>query len=185
MGSPEASPARWAWTSVDAALPMNPGHGHCPARRRVARLISAPIRRRTALQEAVADGLGTGVVGRFGGIEHDRRSFAAPPRKFARQLTLVTYPRTGRSAPVVGGWLRLALVWYQRGISRAISRSIRADSRKSRRCGWSGGWHCGASRFSGDAASIGRLPMAPTGVERILRRSVGMSLVGLPISCCT
>lgn len=86
---------------VDAALPMNPGHGHCPARRRVARLISAPIRR-TALQEAVADGLGTGVVGRFGGIEHDRRSFAAPPRKFARQLTLVTYSRTGRSAPVVG-----------------------------------------------------------------------------------
>jgi hypothetical protein len=28
--------------TVDAAIPMNPGHGHSPARRRVARLISAP-----------------------------------------------------------------------------------------------------------------------------------------------
>lgn len=33
----------------------------------------------------------------------------------ARQLTLVTYSRTGRYAAFVGGWLRLALVWYRRG----------------------------------------------------------------------
>jgi hypothetical protein len=29
----------------------------------------------------------------------------------ARHLTLVTYSRTSRTAPVFGGWRRLALVW--------------------------------------------------------------------------
>ena len=40
---------------------------------------------------------------------------AAGVIRFARQLTLVTYSRTGRREAFVGGWLRLALVWYRRG----------------------------------------------------------------------
>ena len=52
-----------------------------------------------------------------------RFPFVAPPHLSARQLTFVTYSRTSRSAPVVGGWLRLALVWYQRvSVFRAIVR---------------------------------------------------------------
>jgi hypothetical protein len=54
--------------------------------------------------------LGRGVVGRFG-VMHHTHPFAAPPHWFARQLTFVTYSRTSRTAPLVGGWLRLALVW--------------------------------------------------------------------------
>jgi hypothetical protein len=48
---------------------------------------------------------------------------AAGVIRFARQLTLVTYSRTGRREAFVGGWLRLALVWYRRGsIVSASSR---------------------------------------------------------------
>ena len=60
----------------------------------------------------VAYRLGTGVVGR---CRHHPHPFAVAPHWFARQLTFVTYSWTSRPAPVVGGWLRLTLVWYQRG----------------------------------------------------------------------
>jgi hypothetical protein len=44
-----------------------------------------------------------------------RTGQAAGIIRFERRVTLVTYSRTGRCESFVGGWFRLALVWYRRG----------------------------------------------------------------------